>query len=286
MSAEVFDDRRCILGEGPLWHPERQQLFWFDIMRHRLLSRDASGPLEWRFDEPVSAAGWVDDNTLLIASASGLWRFDLRNGSKTQICGLERNNAVTRSNDGRADPWGGFWIGTMGRNAEPGAGAIYRFYQGQLRKLVPGITISNAICFAPNRSCAYFTDTATQRVMRAALDRNGWPDGDPQVFLDLSADALHPDGAVVDKDGTIWIAQWGAARVTAYAPDGTFLRDVAVPALHATCPAFGGAEFRTLYVTSARQGLPADVAHDQSPNGQTFAVPNIAQGLPEPQVIL
>lgn len=286
MSAEVFDDRRCILGEGPLWHPERGQLFWFDIMRQRLLSRDASGPLEWRFDEPVSAAGWVDAETLLIASASALWRFDLRDGSKAQICGLEQDNPVTRSNDGRADPWGGFWIGTMGCNAESGAGAIYRYYQGRLQKLFAEITISNAICFAPNRSCAYFTDTSTQQVMRVALDRAGWPASDPTVFLDLSDGGLNPDGAVVDKAGAVWIAQWGAARVAAYSDAGKFLRAVEVPGVHTTCPAFGGAEFRTLYVTSARQGLSAEVAHDQSPHGQTFAVDGVAEGLPEPRVIL
>ncbi|GFE49824.1 gluconolactonase [Roseobacter cerasinus] len=286
MSAQVFDDRRCILGEGPLWHPERGQLFWFDIMRYRLLSRDASDPLQWRFDEPVSAAGWVDADTLLIASASALWRFDLTDGSKTRLCGLEQDNAVTRSNDGRADPWGGFWIGTMGRMAELRAGAIYRFYRGKLQRLFGDITIPNAICFAPDRSCAYFTDTSTRQVMRVALDKDGWPEGAPVVFLDLSEEGLNPDGAVVDKDGTIWIAQWGAARVAAYAPDGSFLRAVDVPGLHTTCPAFGGAEFRTLYVTSARQGLSADVAHDQSPHGQTFALHNIAEGLPEPRVIL
>ncbi len=286
MSAQVFDDRRCILGEGPLWHPERKQLFWFDIMRHRLLSRDASGPLEWRFDEPVSAAGWVDANTLLIASASALWRLDLGDGSRTRICGLEQDNPVTRSNDGRADPWGGFWIGTMGRNADPQAGAVYRFYQGRLQRLFGDITISNAICFAPDRSAAYFTDTATQQVMRVALDRAGWPDGTAQVFVDLSPDDLNPDGAVADKDGAVWIAQWGAGRVAAYAPDGTFLRAVDVPGVHATCPAFGGADFRTLYVTSARQGLSADVAHDQSPHGQTFAIQGVGEGVPEPRVIL
>ncbi|WP_299678313.1 SMP-30/gluconolactonase/LRE family protein [uncultured Roseobacter sp.] len=286
MSAEVFDDRRCILGEGPLWHPEREQLFWFDIMRHRLLSRDATGPLEWRFGEPVSAAGWVDTETLLIASASALWRFDVRDSSKTQLCRLEQDNAVTRSNDGRADPWGGFWIGTMGRTAESGAGAIYRFYQGRLQRLFSEITISNAICFAPDRSCAYFTDTTTKRVMRVALDRNGWPEGDPAVFLDLTPDGLNPDGAVVDKSGAVWIAQWGAARVTAYSGEGTFLRAVALPARHTTCPAFGGPGFRTLFVTSARQGLSAAVAHDQSPHGQTFAISGVAEGLPEPRVIL
>ena len=82
-----------------------------------------------------------------------------------EIAPLEADNPVTRSNDGRADPWGGFWIGTMGFNAEPQAGAIYRYYKGEVLPIVRNITISNAICFAPDRSCAYYTDTPTRQIM-------------------------------------------------------------------------------------------------------------------------
>ncbi|WP_299736588.1 SMP-30/gluconolactonase/LRE family protein [uncultured Roseobacter sp.] len=286
MTFSVHDARRCQLGEGPLWHPLRQQLFWFDIIGQKLLSQSGADPLEWPFDETVSAAGWIDADTLLIASATGLWRFDLITAEKTRIVPLEQGNSVTRSNDGRADPWGGFWIGTMGKNAEVGAGAIYRLYQGELRKLFGEITISNAICFAPDRNFAYFADTAQAQVMRVPLDRNGWPDGAPQVFLDLSAEGLNPDGAVVDKNGALWIAQWGAGRVAAYSPDGTFLQAIELPAAHTTCPAFGGADLTTLYVTSAMQGLETAHLAAEKAHGQTFVIPGVAQGLAEPRVIL
>ena len=132
----VFDDRPCALGEGPLWHPERKQLFWFDIVGKSLMAQAPDAQISWQFSEHVSAAGWVDRDTLLMASETGLWRFDLANGQKELIVPLEADNPVTRSNDGRADPWGGYWIGTMGKNAEKGAGAIYRFWKGELRQLV------------------------------------------------------------------------------------------------------------------------------------------------------
>lgn len=286
MSAEVYDTRACALGEGPLWHPLRKQLFWFDITAGKLLSRDADGPRTWSFDTEVSAAGWVDHDTLLIASATALLRFDLRDGTSTEICPLEHTNSVTRSNDGRADPYGGFWIGTMGRNVEPGAGAIYRYYQGELRKLFADITISNAICFAPSRNHAYFTDTLTGCVMMVPLDRRGWPSGAPDVFVDLRADGLNPDGAVTDAEGLVWIAQWGASRVAAYDPAGQFVRAVEVPARHSTCPAFGGEDLSDLYVTSATQGLSAKALADQTTNGMTFRATGIARGLPEPRVFL
>ena len=284
---QIHDDRPCELGEGPLWHPARRQLFWFDIIGKRLMTQENGEPREWGFDEHVSAAGWVDRSTLLIASETGLWRFNLSSGEKELVTPLEADNPITRSNDGRADPWGGFWIGTMGKNAEPGAGAIYRFWKGELRQLVPDVTISNAICFAPGKSCAYYTDTKTKQIMRWDLNpETGWPEGAAQVFLDLNANGLSPDGAVVDAQGNIWIAQWGAARVAAYDPAGQFLKAVEFEARHTSCPAFGGNDLTTLYCTSARQGLDAKTLETEPTNGMTFAAANVGQGHPEPRVLL
>ncbi len=275
MTVSVYDPTPCELGEGALWHPERQELFWFDILGKRLMSR-AQG---WAFDEHVSAAGWVDRDTLLIASETALFVFDLVTGHRTNLCALEAETAMTRSNDGRADPWGGFWIGTMGKAAQPGAGAIYRFFEGELRRLVADVTISNAICFAPDRSCAYYTDTRDGRILRQPLDSAGWPDGAPTVFVDASGEAWGPDGAVVDAAGRLWNAQWGASRVACYGADGTLERSVALPTPHVTCPAFGGPDLRTLYVTTAISGAKA-------PAGQTFAAALDVAGQAEHRVRL
>ncbi|WP_238366688.1 SMP-30/gluconolactonase/LRE family protein [Mesobacterium pallidum] len=278
----IFDNRMCELGEGPLWHPERGQLFWFDILGKRLLTRDGDSPRHWQFEDHVSAAGWVDRDTLLMASETGLYRFDLATGERDRVAPLEADNPVTRSNDGRADPMGGFWIGTMGKAAEPRAGAIYRYYRGDFRKVHDGITIPNAICFAPGGRRGYFTDTFGKRVMTQALDADGWPEGEAEVFLDLRAEGLNPDGAVVDSDGGVWNAQWGAGRVARYTAQGAFDRAIAVPGTNASCPAFGGPELTTLYVTTARENLDSP----DDAQGCVYEAPAGITGLPEPRVIL
>jgi sugar lactone lactonase YvrE len=274
----IWDDTICTLGEGPLWHPERQQFFWFDIMGKRLHTKGR----RWQFGEYVSAAGWIDRDQLLIASQTKLFNFDLTSGTAETICPLEADNPVTRSNDGRADPQGGFWIGTMGIHAEPGAGAIWRYYRGELRRIFAPITISNAICFAPDGSTAYFCDTPTKRIMRTGLDAQGWPVGDPSTHIDMTAEGLKPDGAVVDTAGNLWNAQWGAARVACYDPAGKFLRAVDFPATQTTCPAFGGPDLTTLFCTSARIGLD-DTNPDQ---GKTFATKTTTKGQTEHRVII
>lgn len=283
----VFDPRPCILGEGPLWHPTRGQLFWFDIIDRKMLSRVGETALTWAFDECVSAAGWLDPDRLLIASETKLFTFDLRTAATETIIPLDADNPLTRSNDGRADPWGGFWIGTMGKAFERDAGAIYRFYKGELRTIAREVTVANAICFAPDRSVGYYTNTPTRQIMRVPLHPDtGWPEGEPQVHLDLKADKLFPDGAVTDAAGNLWVAQWGAARVACYAPDGTLLHTVSVDAEQASCPAFGGPDLRDLYVTTAAVDT-SDASRTKYPGtGQTFVINDVGQGVPEPRVIL
>lgn len=287
MNARIFDDRACFLGEGPLWHPLRQQLFWFDIINKKLLTQAGGIKKSWDFDFIVSAAGWVDHDTLLIGSENGFVKFDIETGTHTHLADVEADNPGTRSNDGRADPWGGFWLGTMGKKAENEAGSIYRYYKGKVETLFTGITITNAICFTPDRQFAYFADTEIGIVNRVALDpQTGVPTGQPEVFLDLSGEGLNPDGAVVDASGTIWIAQWGAGRVAAYDSAGQFVREIAVSAPHSSCPAFGGENLTTLFCTTAQQGMTVAQLEAHPLAGQVFYVPDAAKGQQEHQVIL
>jgi sugar lactone lactonase YvrE len=281
----IYDSRPCELGEGPLWHPVREQLFWFDILNRKLYSQTAEGPQEWFFPEIVSAAGWISRDELLIASETGLSRFHLGTGSRKTVATV--GSAAMRSNDGRADRQGGFWFGTMGKKAEAGAGAIWRWHKGEVRQLFPGITIPNAICFTPDGTAAHFADTMSGRVMKVALDGDGWPKGAADVWMDLEPEGLNPDGAVIDADGIFWNAQWGAGRVAAYAPDGSFLRAVEVPkAPHSSCPAFGGPGLATLFVTTALENITAADRLLHPNSGQVFAFEGVAKGLPEPKVTI
>jgi len=285
--SEVFDDTQCFLGEGPLWHPARHALFWFDIIGKTLFCREASTALSWSFDEYVSAAGWIDETRLLLVSETGFSFFDTETGARETVAPLEADRPDTRSNDGRADPWGGFWVGTMGKSAEPGAGAIYRYFRGEVRHLFSGITIPNAICFSPDGSTAYFTDTPSRVVMRQRLgSAHGWPVGEAEPWLDLSNDALNPDGAVVDSQGNFWNAQWGASRVACYDPAGHFQHAVGFGADHTSCPAFGGPDLSTLFCTTAREHLSAEQLASNPDHGKTFRADDIATGQAEHRVIL
>lgn len=284
----IHDGRVCELGEGALWHPLRRQLFWFDILGKRLHSIEDGVPRSWSFVEMVSAAGWVSRDVLLIAGERDLFLFDLETEEIETLAELEADDPGTRSNDGRADRQGGFWIGTMGKRGgdDPGRGSIWRWYRGELRQLYSGLTIPNSICFSPDGRFAHFSDTLTHRIQRVALDQDGWPAGNAETFVDLGDEGLLPDGATVDAAGNLWNAQWGAGRVACYGPDGRFLKAVPMGAGQTSCPAFGGEGLSTLYCTSALEGMDAAARAVDPDAGKTFAVPSVGTGLPEPQVMI
>lgn len=281
-SFAIFDDRACELGEGALWHPELQQFFWFDILGRRLLTRDASGPREWSFDRLASAAGWIDRDRLLVATETGLAVFTLSSGRLDDLISVDADRPDTRSNDGRADRQGGFWFGTMGKAAQAGQGAIYRFCRGEVRRLVDAVTIPNSICFSPDGRTAYFSDTRRRMIWRLDLDADGWPASEPGEFLDMTPDGLSPDGAQVDSEGGLWVALWGQGAVIRLDAQGQQTARVEVGGQQSSCPCFGGSDLRQMLVTTAYEGMDLPDAGE----GLTYLVTPGATGLPEPRVVL
>ncbi|MEN0086880.1 MAG: SMP-30/gluconolactonase/LRE family protein [Pseudomonadota bacterium] len=284
--ARVFIERKNELGEGALWHPARQSFFHFAITENLLFEHNVQGVIlnEWDFGLNVSAAGIVSDTELLVASEKALFVLDLTDGNQRHICDLEADNSVTRSNDGRADRHGGFWIGTMGKQAENGAGAIYRYYKGELRVLVPAVTIPNSICFSPDGTLAYWTDTDVNRIMQVPLDADGWPAGTPSIFADHSGDEFGCDGSIVDADGYVWNARWGVGQIVRYSPAGAVERTINIPAPNCTCPALGGADGKMLFITTAYQGIVDKERKVDGVSGCTFAIDTDVQGLEEATV--
>ena len=281
----VAVDCRCQLGEGPVWHPERGTLLWVDIYDQVVCEADGTGGA-WRtigFGEPVSALGLIDASSVAVASAAGLYRLNLDTGERALFAPLEADKPGNRSNDGRVGPGGAFWIGTMAdRPTAEGKGAVYRYHAGAFDVVRPNVTTPNSIAFSPDGTRAYFSDTGEHRIWLYALDpATGAPRGKPELFVDLSGEGLLPDGSVVDSAGRLWNAQFGSGRVACYRPDGTFERAIDFPVAQTTCPAFGGSDFKTLFVTSASVGLDAEQRQTQPLAGAVFAVELDVAGQPE-----
>jgi sugar lactone lactonase YvrE len=262
VGTKILSDRHCHLGEGCTYDPVTDTAWWFDILERTLFRADlASGAvaahtLPWM----ASVVAFIDDHRQLLATENGLYVRDIVDGRLTLHVALEADNPATRSNDGRVHPCGALWIGTMGRKAEKGAGAIYHFGGGELRRLYAGISIPNAICFSPDGASAYFTDTREAILYRVAID--------PATAL--------PTGN----------ARWGGSCIDAYTPEGERVRTIRVPAKQPSCPVFVGANFDRLLVTTAWEGMDERAKAADPHHGQTFILDVGARGRPEPRVRL
>ncbi|WP_447895693.1 SMP-30/gluconolactonase/LRE family protein [Vreelandella sp. GE22] len=286
--ARLAIDCRCELGEGPQWQAASGRLYWCDILGHTLhwLEPETAIHESVALERMVSCAAPTEDGQLLLVGENRLTLFDPASRTQTPFCDFEADNPVTRSNDARVDRHGSLWLSTMGKNAEPGAGSLYRLHRGKLHTLRKGLTIPNAICFSPEGDTAYFADTPTGVVMRWALDDEGFPIGEPTPFADFSQSPGNPGGAVIDEEGLMWLALWGADKVVRLDKRGQIVADITLPVDQPSCPAFGGAALETLYITTAREGLSdAELAATPKAGSLFEGKPGIA-GLGEPPLRL
>jgi sugar lactone lactonase YvrE len=286
--ATVLCSERCHLGEGPTYDVATDTAWWFDIVERRLFEArlDTGRITIHSLDVMGSALGRIDAHRQLVVADDGLYIRELSDGRMTLFRPLEADNAATRSNDARVHPSGTFWIGTMGRKAERGLGAIYVLHRGELSRLYDGVTIPNAICFSPDGTIGYFADTGKNVLFRVDLDAaTGLPRGEPAALV-TRRDGGGIDGAVVDADGLIWNARWGGGCVDVYSPQGVHLRSLRVPARQSSCPVFIGPDFSRLLVTSAWQGMGDDARRADPGHGRTFVLDVAARGRPEPDVRL
>jgi sugar lactone lactonase YvrE len=287
-TGRILCDINSELGEGPTYDPATDTMLWFDIKGKKLHELHLATMTKTEHGLPFlgSVLAVIDAERQLIVSDRGLFIRTTADGRLTPFVTLE-DKAQNRSNDGRVHPCGALWASTMGRSAEKHSGAIYHVAGTTVTKLFSDITIPNAICFSPDGSIGYFTDTDVNHLMRVALDpKTGLPVGTPEILSDESGTPGGVDGAVCDADGLIWNARWGANAVDVYTPDGTKIARHLVPASQTSCPAFIGGKADRLAVTSAWQDMDA-AARLADPNaGRTFELGIVVKGHFEPKFAL
>jgi len=258
-----------LLGESPLWHPSEQVLYWCDIPGHKLNRFDpvSGAHRQWRFDTDVACCAPLPDGGLVLALRRGLVRFDPVTGASTALAEAPYDTARERFNDGKADPQGRFWVGTIYEPREPARAALYRFAAGRLDKIAGDVTVSNGLAWSPDARTMYWADTMAHAVYALDFDVSDGSVSPRRVFVQfpargpdqaLAAYGGRPDGAAVDAEGGYWVAMFEGARVLRFAPDGRQTREIALPVRCPTMPCFGGPDLKTLYITTAREKRPPD----------------------------
>jgi sugar lactone lactonase YvrE len=285
------------LGESPFWHPREQRLYWVDIEQkqiRRLDPQDAKVE-SWPMPENPGCIAPAESGGLVIALRGGIYRGRAWGAPLERLAPAPYDPATTRFNDGKADPTGRFWAGSMFEPRHTPSAALYSF---ELDATPPVIetkatqaTVANGLAWSPDTRTVYWADTSAHAVYawdwdgerNAMVNRrafqhfaakpDGWKPGQPGY-------GGRPDGATVDARGNYWVAMYEGQRVLQFSPQGKLLREIATPVRCPTMPCFGGTDLKTLYLTTARHSRSPEELREQPQAGCVFALRVDVAGLP------
>jgi sugar lactone lactonase YvrE len=276
---------KATLGEGALWDAANNRLLWVDILEKRvgLFDPEKSSSRILQLDSFVGTVVTSAKGDLMVAIREGFARLDPSSGRISDLLSPEGHDpATTRFNDGKCDPAGRFWAGTMSISESPGGGALYSLESGgKIRKWLENISISNGIVWSPDCRHMYYIDTPTRVVADFEYDPGTGSIRNRRVAVEVPKEMGYPDGMTIDAEGMLWVALWDGSAVGRWDPrSGRLLGKVAISASHATSCAFGGPGLETLYITSARTGLSAAEIEREPLAGDIFAVQMDVPGTP------
>lgn len=260
------------LGEGPIWDPRDRALWFVDIKNKKVHRYDpASGDQRaWDAPEYVGFVFPARSGGFVAGLKSGLFKFDPASGRFDRIAEVEADKPHNRLNDGAVDRAGRLWFGTMDNEEKDKSGAFYRFADGGVTPTGIGdMVVTNGPAVSPDGRTLYLVDTFDRRIDQAEIRDDGSL-GERRPFVTIEKGAGFPDGPTVDGEGCVWIGLYSGWQAQRFSPDGKLIGSVRFPASNVTKLAFGGDGLRTVFATTARQGLSEDEKKKQPLAGHLF----------------
>jgi sugar lactone lactonase YvrE len=284
LEADCIYEAGATLGEGACWDDRTNTLIWVDIENCQVNSLNPTdGNNEsWTLDSHTGFAIPAADDDLIVGTQQGIVRLNRKSGKIVKVVDPEEDLERNRFNDGKCDPQGRLWAGTINYDREPGAASLYRLRQGtEIEKVVGNITNSNGLTWSPDKRTFYYIDTPTRQVDAFDyLDSSGEISNRRTIFK-VPETMGKPDGMTVDSEGMLWVALWGGWGVSKWNPStGELLGKISMPVERVTTCCFGGPNLDDLYITCARSGLTETALEEQPLAGGIFKASLQVGGLP------
>jgi sugar lactone lactonase YvrE len=279
-------DLKCRIGESPVYDERTNVLYFVDILDRTVYRLDVASNdlMSWNFESEVGSIGLAASGRIVVALRHSVILFDPASEAKQEVCRIEEEQAEkTRLNDGRVGPDGAFFVGSMDdRNAKQTVGVLYRVDpSGRVERKVEGLQVSNGLAWTANGEVMFHSDSRGPWIDRWRFDRQTGAMSDRTRFATLSDVATgRPDGGSCDAEGYYWSAGVSAGRINRFAPDGRLVEHYDVPVVAPTMPVFGGKDFRTLYLTSLREGRDEELLAKAPLTGSLLAAPAAVAGFP------
>jgi sugar lactone lactonase YvrE len=283
---DIALDTRDMIGEGPVWDDRNSRICWVDIPAgriHRFKPADGTDS-SLELGQAVGSLGMGSAGGYVVAIRDGFGLITAESRGIDSVVEVESEVLGSRMNDGRCDPAGRFWAGTMAWDHAKGAGSLYCLekVEGSIQatRMIGGLTISNGLDWSPDGDLLYYIDSDTQRVDLFDFDVAKGALSNRRPFVHIPPAEGLPDGMVVDAEGCVWVALFGAGRIRRYTPSARIDRELEVPVSLVTSVGFGGDDLSDLYVTTARHRLTPLEQTRQVHAGSLFVCRPGVQGLP------
>lgn len=274
ISAECVYETKAVLGEGPSWDAAGQRVLWVDIEASLVCLFDPVKAENRSFSTGchVGSAVLSTKGDVIAATQKGFARLDLKTGQLTPICDPESDLPNNRFNDGKCDPAGRFWAGTMGYDESKTTGSLYLLDERlNCRKILDGVAISNGLAWTEDHRTMYYIDTPTMRVEAFDFDPSDSSITNRRTAIRIPEGIGYPDGMTIDREGMLWICLWDGWAVTRWNPNtGEQLEKIDLPVGRATACCFGGKGLDELYITSASTRLSESELEKQPLAGSLF----------------
>ena len=272
--ANLVLDTRVFLGEGPIWDQEQEKLWWINIFRGELYCFDPKRNENTRYSmgQQIGTVVLRESGGLAVALEKGFYGFDPTDGELNLILDPEPDHPGNRFNDGKCDPTGRYWAGTMEKAEEKATGSLYCLdQQGKCHARETGIFISNGITWTQDGKTMYYIDSPTRKVDAYEFDLETGNISSRRTAIEIPEGLGYPDGMAIDVNDDLWIAMWGGWCVAKFDPrNGKLLETIDLPVANVTACAFGGAELNELFITTARKGIPDEELGKQPHAGSLF----------------
>jgi sugar lactone lactonase YvrE len=283
-TAELILDAKATLGEGAIWDARRQVLLWIDIMKSQVHIYDpaAQHNRTIQLDQMVGTVVPRQSGGLMVAVHHGFASLDLETEKIQIVADPEHDLPTNRFNDGKCDPAGRFWAGTLSLEGKQNVCNLWRLDADlSTHKMVEGVSVSNGIVWTQDHKTMYYIDTPTGRVDRFDYDHDTGQIGNRTTAIRIPSEMGFPDGMTIDSEGMLWVCLWQGGKVSRWDPvEGKLLQAVDLPASNVTSCAFGGENLDQLYITTARIGMDEEQLKEQPLAGGLFRADVGMTGLP------
>lgn len=284
MNLKLLLDAKARLGEGALWDEREGVLYWLDILASKVHRYHPKTGENETFDigQVVGTVVLRESDGLMLAVQHGFATFDLDKGKLTMLQEIEVDLPNNRFNDGKADPAGRFWAGTMALDFTPKQGSLYRLdTDGTVKKMLSEISVSNGIVWTSDHKTMYYTDSPTRTVTAFDYDIKTGNIDNARIAVKVPKSMGFPDGMAIDEDGNLWVAHYRYGAVACWSPDtGNLLEEIKLPCSLVTSCAFGGDHLDKLYITSSWEGLSNELHAKEVLAGGLFLLETKVRGLP------